>query len=187
MNSRTFPWSNNTLIIALLALLYAAQRADAACSAADQRGALQRFYNDTNGPGWLMKDGWTNSSSANCTQTLTTHNGKKAGNVSVPAHCCWHGVQCCLVLGHNSSLTQCANSQCSCVAVGLVSNINLGQNKLSGNLPTALNSTFTEAMGCSLRRLHLGVNQLDGSVPDSLADLRALEEFQVGVNGEAHA
>lgn len=174
----------NALVIVLLALaLWTAPVAEAACDTAGQLEALQQWYNTTGGQSWHLKNGWVTSSSAPCTQNLTDLDGRVVSSISLPSYCCWHGVQCCLLATDNSTVLECAASQCNCT-VGLVSIMALSGNNLLGSLDASISSTFTQSFGCSLRRLQLSINFLYGNVPDSLGELAVLEQLQLGINGE---
>ena len=59
---------------------------------------------------------------------------------------------------------------------GRVIELNLGENRLSGEIPPELGNL------ANLERLQLGANQLSGEIPPELGNLANLEELSLGFN-----
>lgn len=110
-------------ILALLVVLYGTNRpqaalaavCDTACQVA-QRAALVDLYTHTNAATWNISDGWL---------------GDKALSNSLPTHCGWFGVACCLN-GRLDTRDFPSTEVVPCQSPGGVAAILLVKNNLSG-------------------------------------------------------
>ncbi|MGZ8852716.1 MAG: leucine-rich repeat domain-containing protein, partial [Thermoanaerobaculia bacterium] len=125
-----------------------------------ERNALLAVYNATNGPNWLLKDGW----------------GGPPGT-----ECGWYSVDCDsdqttvlrLVLGFNNLRGQIP------AAIADLTNLeqlNLAVGELSGPIPPELGQLT------KLQVLQLVGNQLSGAIPPQLGSLLKLEDLELDSN-----
>ncbi len=116
--------------------------------------ALVTLYQNTNGPGWVHKDGW-----------LMTN-----------ASCSWWGVHC--FGGHVDSIFMDTNNLKGSfpVSIGnlpMLESLSLGHNSLAGSIPSSIGNN------ANLRWLQLGDNQFSGSLPASMSNLVKLEDVSL--------
>lgn len=94
------------------AVLNETQLVEQSCDTDLQQLSLLLFYIQTNGDEWTNSTNW--GSEDPCYSSST--------NISLPPHCCWHGVRCCdsLVCPRD----QLDNTICNCT-LGIVTEINM--------------------------------------------------------------
>ncbi|MGZ5493047.1 MAG: leucine-rich repeat domain-containing protein, partial [Thermoanaerobaculia bacterium] len=150
---------NRRLPVFSLLVMLVAVAANAAISERE-RNALLAVYNATNGPNWLLKDGW----------------GGPPGT-----ECGWYSVDCDsdqttvlrLVLGFNNLRGQIPP------AIADLTNLeqlNLAVGELSGPIPPELGQLT------KLQVLQLVGNQLSGAIPPQLGSLLKLEDLELDSN-----
>eukprot|EP00200_Dunaliella_tertiolecta_P006484 CAMPEP_0202342542 /NCGR_PEP_ID=MMETSP1126-20121109/3063_1 /ASSEMBLY_ACC=CAM_ASM_000457 /TAXON_ID=3047 /ORGANISM="Dunaliella tertiolecta, Strain CCMP1320" /LENGTH=1296 /DNA_ID=CAMNT_0048933515 /DNA_START=311 /DNA_END=4201 /DNA_ORIENTATION=- len=144
-----------------LLLLVCATRAAAAsnCTAASQQQALRNIFSAWDGSGWRKPENWLDSS-LECEDPAT--------GIQLPAHCCWHGIKCCI------SRT-CSEGQrpdvdrCGCEP-GLVWEIDLDSCNLAGDFSSMDHNAFA----CELSGLRLSNNNLRGPIGQGFTVYRKL-------------
>ncbi|KAF5828610.1 hypothetical protein DUNSADRAFT_17323 [Dunaliella salina] len=136
-----------------------------ACTAEEQEGALVNAFTAWGGNEWHNKKGWLDS-------TLEC----RLKDLKFPAHCCWHGITCCVS-------STCAETErpdvdrCGCKQ-GLVWGINLDSNNLVGNFTRFDHTPFA----CSLQRLKLSYNGLSGEISGGIKVHKRLSSLELQAN-----
>ncbi|KAL6764104.1 hypothetical protein V8C86DRAFT_25281 [Haematococcus lacustris] len=137
------------------------------CQPDIQQLSLSTFYSATGGPWWTNQANW-NQAGISCRYPGL--------NVTLPAHCCWYGVQCCMSKTCPEGVQD--RTLCDCSALGLVTSITLSRNNLTGVLP----AWVLVMQSCELRRLDLTFNRLRGTISDDVAKLGQLRYLSLGYN-----
>ncbi|KAF5834035.1 hypothetical protein DUNSADRAFT_9426 [Dunaliella salina] len=153
------------LLLSLFVLATAS--ANKSCTASEQQQALLGMYSaHFGGPNWHNRDGWLDTS-VEC----------MLEGSPFPAHCCWHGIKCCLsstCLIGNLSIPP---DQCGCEP-GLVWEINQKSNNLVGNFTSFKHRPFA----CSLHKLVLSDNYLSGVISQDVEAYKQLSSMDLQSN-----
>uniref|UniRef100_A0A7S3VNQ7 Guanylate cyclase domain-containing protein n=2 Tax=Dunaliella tertiolecta TaxID=3047 RepID=A0A7S3VNQ7_DUNTE len=139
------------LLILLASSVATASDACLRASPEEQQKALVDVYAAWKGPDWHNRDGW-----------LDTKLECKLEGTQFPAHCCWHGIKCCL----SSTCPETEHpdvNRCGCEP-GLVWEINLDSNNLVGSFT----SFDHRAFACALHKLKLSDNSLRGEISQDI-------------------
>lgn len=133
------------------------------CSGHPDYAPLMAFYNATNGPNWIVNDGWEEGA---------------AGTDCNPCNN-WYGVFCennrvTLLFPTDNNISGNIPSEISGLTelIGMI----LPRNNLTGNIPVSLGSL------AKLKILALDANNLTDTIPYSLGNLVKLENFDLSEN-----
>ncbi|KAG1663614.1 hypothetical protein FOA52_009713 [Chlamydomonas sp. UWO 241] len=131
---------------------------DATCNVDVQRNVLILFYRMMGGPFWTNNTGWaaaanntTPAAATFCHWKVATHSElpyllpvmANSPDPTLPAHCCWFGVQCCVVAECPPGFE--GSSYCGCL-VGRVAALSLPTNNLTGRLDFAASTSLESGL-----------------------------------------